>query len=161
MLAGADAITHIAMRASLYPFVTDTVPFTSLVLSGDIELYSVIMNGIGTPLETELRMIEWGVFPNFLVTHRHSSLLMYTRQSHVVSSMYGDWRGRIINTYHNINGALNSVSGYRMVRHDIIAPGVAVSAYENGVMVIVNYTANVVEVFGVSIPPMGYGIIER
>lgn len=136
----ARGIFGIEMASSLYPYVTDTIPFTSLVYLGSRELFGETLNTSGDPAGTKLRMVEWGVYPSFDVTHEDTSKLLYADNWWIVSSRYADWRSEILDTYRFVNGALSAVTGQELVTHQVVEPGVVRTVYSNGVEIIVNYT---------------------
>ena len=159
-LEAGQSLTWVSPETSLYPYITDTVPFISLVLRGQMDLFSHWLNNTGAPEETLLRLIEWGIYPQFIVTHRESAALMYaTGWSNVVSSRYEDWRERIIDTYREINAALFSVHGEAMINHKTIIPGVSMAEYENGVKIFVNYTGEVYNDGSIKVEPMSFLVV--
>ena len=159
-LATAQALMWFQPETSLYPYITDTVPFVPLVLRGQMDLFSTWLNNTGAPEEMTLRLIEWGIYPQFVITHRESEALMYATQwANVVSSCYADWKERILDSYHMINGALTPVYGQAMTDHRMLAPGVARSGYENGVSIYVNFTHQRYTDGSVSVDPMAYEVV--
>lgn len=139
-LPHAKGIFGIDMASSLYPYITDTVPFTSLVYLGSHELFGDTLNTSGDPEGTRLRMVEWGIYPSFVVTHEDTSKLLYSENWWIVSARYEDWRSVILETYRFVNDALSLVTGEELVEHQVIEPGVVRTVYGNGVEIIVNYT---------------------
>lgn len=152
-------VRHVPMRTSLYTYVTDTIPFTPLVLRGSIDMFTNNLNTSGNPEEEMLRMIEWGIYPQFVVSEQPNSRMMYSNRTMFVSSRYTDWRERIIDTYTKVNSALAAVTGVDMIRHEAKADGVKASHYANGVTIYVNYTRqDFVTDSGVIVPARGYRV---
>jgi hypothetical protein len=147
--AAVDGISGLKMSATLYPYITDTVPFTSIVYSGRLNLFTDGLNNSGNPDEVLLKMIEWNVYPSFIVTKEPSSLLMYSDMYNVVSSQYDMWKDEIIETYRKVASALDNVIGATIESHETLAPGVVLVRYSNNVSIAVNYS---------SVPYHGKGI---
>ncbi|GHT94337.1 hypothetical protein FACS1894141_0800 [Spirochaetia bacterium] len=153
-----DALTGVGMSTALYPYITDTVPFTSLVLHGSMDLFTGDINNASNPEENLLRMIEWGVYPSFFITMEDSTKLLYSDAEWVLASRYDDWRDEIIGVYGKVNAALRSVVGQDIVYHGALADGVMITRYANGVSVYVNYNSQGFTGDGITIAPMGYEV---
>lgn len=132
-------------ESSNYNFITDSVPFISMILKGHVTLYSNNVNYIDDYLKNALRLIEYGIYPSFIITKEDSSKLRYTNYEYLYCSEYDRWKDIIISYYININDALKDVIGYELYDHLVIDNGVYVSIYEkngNYKSVIINYTDN-------------------
>jgi hypothetical protein len=146
------------MSTALFPYITDTVPFTSIVLHGSMDLFTEDINNASNPEENVLRMIEWGVYPSFFITMEDSTKLLYSDAEWVLASRYADWRDEIISVYGKVNDALHSVVGQDIVYHGALADGVMITSYANGVSVYVNYNSHGFTGDGITIAPMGYEV---
>lgn len=155
-----NQLRYAPMETSLYPFVTDQIPLFPLVLRGSIDLFSPNLNYVANPAEMVLRMIEWGIYPQFQITYESSSRMMYTLRPEVVTSRYDDWRGRIVDIYEQVNRALSPVRGEMLINHAKIAPGVMVSTFSNDVRIYVNYTSNDVVVNNITVAARGFEVVR-
>jgi hypothetical protein len=153
-----DAIAGIPMRTALFPYITDTIPFTPLVLRGALDLFTQNLNNAANPEETLLRMIEWGVYPAYFITEEDANKLLYSDMGGFQSSRYLDWRGEIAGVYAAVNAALQPVLGLEMVNHEVLAAGVMKTSYENGAAVYVNYNSHAWEGAGLRLPPRRYEV---
>lgn len=121
-------------------YESDTVPFLQIVLSGSAELFAAPMNTRGVSSERLLRMIEYGVYPSFVVTAADSTELYGTAQESYYSTAFVDWQAQILSAYRLVSGTLDAVRGSRIAAHDCLANGVVRVSYENGVRIYINYT---------------------
>jgi hypothetical protein len=153
-----DSLAGVTMSAALYPYITDTIPFTSIVLRGSMDLFTENLNNTANPEENLLRMIEWGVYPAYRITGEDANKLLYSDVSRMQASKYGDWREEIITVYHAVNAALKPVKGAAIADHAALAEGIMKTSYENGAAVYVNYTQAAWEGEGVLIPARGYKV---
>jgi hypothetical protein len=152
-----DALAGITMSAALYPYITDTIPFTSLVLRGSLDLFTENLNNTANLDESLLRMIERGIYPSYLITLDDPNKLLYSDIS-LWSSKYGDWRDEILSVYKKVNAAIGPVRGAAIINHKALASGVMKTSYENGVAVYVNYNSLPWEGDGVKVPAQGYEV---
>lgn len=137
-----DSITRnldYSMYSSQYLAFSDTVPFSSIVLSGNIELYSNYLNFFSSVRDDLLRMVDFDVYPSFLLTKRAPSLLDETALNYIYSSKYEDYKDAIDVYYNFVNCALKNVIGSSIIKRTILTRGVSMITYDNGVSIIVNY----------------------
>jgi hypothetical protein len=140
VLANVTGLKNILMETTLFPYITDSIPFTSLVYHGSIDLFSQTLNTIGDPEIRKLKMVEWGIYPAFDVTYEDPSELLYSENWYLVSSKYSDWKDEILETYTFVSEALKNVTGETIVDHQVLASGVVLVTYSNQVAIVVNYT---------------------
>ena len=140
ILAGASGIKNVWMETTLYPYITDPIPFTSLVYHGSIDLFSLTLNTVGDPDIRKLKMVEWGVYPAFDITYEDPGKLIYSDNWYLVSSRFDDWKEEILETYRFVAQALKYVVGESIADHQVLAAGINRTTYSNGVSIIVNYT---------------------
>jgi hypothetical protein len=119
-----DALMGVTMRTALFPYITDTIPFTALVLRGFVDLFTENLNNTANPQETLLRMIEWGVYPAYLITEEDADKLLYSDMQDFQSSKYTNWRAEILEVYAQVNKALKPVIGAPIGDHEALAEGV-------------------------------------
>ncbi|NLG82896.1 MAG: hypothetical protein GX490_10350 [Bacilli bacterium] len=127
-------------ESNKYTYITDSVPFIPLVLSGHIEMYSPHINFMSDYQLISLRLIEYNIYPSFIITKEPTHKLRYTNSEWVYTSEYNLWRNQINETYHFINDSLRHVVGNEMINHEYIAQGICKVTYDNGVEIYINYT---------------------
>lgn len=157
--ADVESVFHIPTNNSCYSYFTDTVPFLQIVLSGYVEMYSTYQNFNSNSMEDILRLIDYNVYPSYLLTEASASELANSNMSYLYSSRFDTWEEDIVEHYGKVNEILSKVKGAGIVRRTVPAAGVSVTEYENGVTVAVNYTDEEVTVNGVNVPGMAAVIL--
>ena len=142
-------------ESNKYSFITDSVPFISLVLSGEIDLYSDYLNFVSDYDLMVLRLIEYNIYPSFIVTKKPTHHLRYSNYEYIYTSEFALWEEEIRSIYHQVNDVLRHVVGEEMVGHRYISEQVACVTYSNGVSIYVNYSDEPYEVDGHLIPAKG------
>lgn len=165
-LTGANSYTFeylsrfydMEVNATGFTYITDSVPFISIILSGHIELFSKEINFLSDYNQLALRLIEYNIYPYFTITAEDSSKLRYTNSEYLYTSLFSLWKDDITKFYSYVSGALNNVVGENMTSHSAVAPGVSKVTYSNGVMIYVNYNNQSVNVDGINISPLSYEV---
>ena len=145
-------------NATGYTYLTDSVPFISLILSGYAELFSKEINFQADYNQLALRLVEYNIYPYFTITNEDSSKLRYTNSEYLYTSKFSLWEDDIVKFYSFISGALNNTLGEHMVMHETVSPGVTRVTYSNNVKIYINYNNQAVNVDGVNLSPMSYEV---
>ncbi|MGB4752383.1 MAG: DUF5696 domain-containing protein, partial [Fervidobacterium sp.] len=140
LLQYANNYLDVPLYSSQYIFETDTVPFLEIVLRGYVDMYSPLLNYSPDIEEESLRMIEYGVYPSFLLTAQAPYLLIDTPSKNIISSKYDDLKESMIELYKKVNNALKYVKNQRIVSREVLSDKIVKVGYSNGVSIIVNYT---------------------
>ena len=139
-------------ESSKYAFITDSIPFISLILSGNVKMFASNTNYVSDYNLFGLRLIEYNINPSFVITKEATNNLRYANFEYLYTTEYDLWRARILTTYNHVNKVLSSVSGAHMLEHSYIDDGIASVAYDNGVTIYLNYTNNDYVVGSTTIP---------
>lgn len=123
-----------------YLYETDTVPFLPIVLSGTMEVYAPPLNTGAFSQDRLLRMIEYGVYPSFSVTHAQSMELVNTPLADYFSTCYADWANYIQETYDYMKHAFEATAGRSIVSHRAMEQGRMMVTYEGNTIIYINYT---------------------
>ncbi len=129
-------------ESSKYAFITDSVPFISLILSGNVKMFASNTNYVSDYNLFGLRLIEYNINPSFVITNEPTNNLRYANFEYLYTTEYNLWRERILATYNHVNKVLSSVNGAHMIAHQYIDDGIASVIYDNGVTIFINYTNN-------------------
>lgn len=141
-------------------FIDATIPLVSLVVSGYVDMYSPYMNFSSNETNAMLRLIEYGVYPSFILTGESTYTIKYSwASSDVYVSDLESMEGRMKYSYDNVSAALNGVVGREMINHEIITPGVVVVTYDNNARIVINNTSSDFTYEGVKINAKGYVIL--
>ncbi len=146
-------------QANTYAYITDSIPFISLVLSGNTRLYTPYLNYMHNVKAMELKMIEYNLRPSFIITSREGHKLRFTNFEHLLTTYYGSWDDKIVDSYNAVKD-LKPFVGKAMLSHYYPLDGLAKVVYENGV-VYVNHTDQAILYEGFSIPSFGYLVVEE
>ncbi|MDY0295566.1 MAG: DUF5696 domain-containing protein, partial [Acholeplasmataceae bacterium] len=134
-----DQYLEFPMYTSHYLTFDDTVPFLSIVLSGTMPLYGPFANFYPYAKDELLRLIDFGVYPSFIVTQESSKALLETDLENIYSSSYDDIKPAIVRYYQFVNDALKHVIGEQIVNREVIDNGVVKVTYSSGAYIVINY----------------------
>ena len=148
------------LSSSDFSFIIASVPFVQLVLGGYIDMYSPYLNFASDEEVTLLRLVEYGVFPSYILTGGSTYDIKRTNSSNVYISEYGILKSRMDSYYAKINEGLSNTIGKEMIDHTFIAAGVVLVEYDDGTQIIINYNDEVVTVDTTFVPAHGYVVIS-
>ncbi|WP_261134275.1 DUF5696 domain-containing protein [Bacillus sp. Marseille-Q3570] len=156
----SDEIFSIPMSSSRYAYETDSVPFLQIVMHGSIDYYTTFSNYHADPKKQLLRMIEYGAYPSFYLTHEPSWKLQNTPSKDLFTSSYEDWSEDVVSQYKLVNKALKKVQNASIEDRKVIELGVVEVTYSNDVKIIVNYNTKEMEVNDHKIGALDFKLIE-
>lgn len=145
---------------SQYIIETDTVPFLQLVLNGSMEIYSPYSNFSFYTDSDVLRMIDYNVYPSFVLSHEPAYLLMATNSANYFSTEYAEYKDLIKSIYERVNGALKYTVNSEWINRKVIENGVIVNTYQNGIEILINYKDEPAIYKGREVAPLSYEIFE-
>lgn len=159
MFSRMDKNFDYSMFSSQYLAFDDTVPFTSIVMAKNIELYSTYVNFFSNARDDLLRMIDYQVYPSFLLTKEASSKLDETALNYIYASKYDDLKEAVNVYYHFVNDALKEVINATLIQREVVQDGVVINTYDNGKQIIINYLNEETIVAGSIVPSKSYLVI--
>ena len=127
------------IESNKYAFMTDSVPFVSLVLSGSARLSSPYYNYVSDYPLYRLRLLEYGIDPAFFLTKESTHLLRHTNSASIYTSFYDLWKDFVVKEGSMYQDIQNRTRGKAMLSHRYIQDGVSETVYEGNVRVYVNY----------------------
>lgn len=158
LFSEADDYFDCPLVNSQYLYETDTVPFLQIVLKGHMDLYAPYMNqGLYTNASV-LKMVEYGVYPSFLVMNAENTALNKTPLEDYFSLSFKSWRGTIQEVYSKLDAALTPVEGAHISEHIMLAKGLARVTYDNGVRLYINYLYTDQAADGVTVPAESFAV---
>jgi len=150
------AYTHRFLQSPVFSsqklISTDTVPFLQMVLNNTMEVYGPYSNFSFYTVQDMLRMIDYNVFPSFVVTHEPPHLLSNTNSLNFYSTEFEIYREIILEVYEKVNPVLSQVIGMEWLSRHVLAEGVVLNIYCSA-SVLINYTGAVFVHNGISVPP--------
>lgn len=143
LLKNTEKYLNMHLYHEMLKFVTDSVPFTQIVLRGYVDLYSSYLNFSSNQELDALKCIEYGVYPAYLVTQEPSHKLSKTLSNNLYATEYSRVKDQMVKQYADIKAALDPVVGAQIVGRNVLEVGVVEVIYSNGVTIVVNYTNDV------------------
>lgn len=155
-----DRYLEAPVFSTQYIISTDTVPFLQMVLHGTMEVYAPYSNFSFYTDQDILRMIDYNVYPSFVLTKEPAYLLMATNSSNYYSTEYTLYKNLIATIYERVDRALGQVMGSDWINRTVVENGVIVNTYSNGVEIVINYTDEPFTYKGITIGPVSYEVIR-
>lgn len=154
-----DRYIHTPVYGTQFLIETDTVPFLQLVLSNTMEMYAPYSNFSFYTDSDILRMIDYNIYPSFVLTKNPAHLLTNTNARYFYSTEYELYEELIQKIYAEVNTALSPVIGINWVNRSVVESGVIVNEYEDGTMIIINYTDEAITYNSVIVPPVSFEVV--
>jgi len=157
-----DRYLQAPVGGSQYIFETDTVPFLQLVLNGTMELYAPYSNFSFYTQKDILRMIDYNLYPSFILSKEPSYYLADTASADLYSTEFEQYEQLIQRIYSQVNDVLGQVKNYEWVDRTVVEDGVIMNHYQKGSdkkQVIINYTQDSITYENENVPP--YSAVVR
>jgi len=155
-LGHVDRIDGVPLDSSHYVYEDGSVPFYQIVVRGLVPYTGDPSNLQDDPRIWNLRLLEYGAMPSYLLTYEDSSLLKRTMVDGLFSSNYSKWLKPSIDQYKKLTEVLNLVEGQEITDHEQLDSYVYRTTYANGVQVTVNYDSEPTHVGSDVIQPYDY-----
>lgn len=156
VLPYADVLLNIPAGNSALNVETKSIPFLQIVLSGHADYAMAPFNRSSDTQWERLKAIETGSCVYYGFMYEDNLVLKNTEFEDLNSINYATWIDEALASYAYVAAALEPVMGSRISDHWEISDRVAVTAYENGYKVYVNYGDADYTVDGVTVPANGY-----
>jgi hypothetical protein len=138
---------------------TDLVPLVPMVIKGYIPAFTPYLNFNALGKERLLQMIDFGVNPSYLLTQQPSSTLRFTYSNRFFTTAYDDFKSDMTTVYPYLAGALDHVLGASVTDRTMLATGVSLVSYDNGVSIIINYRSSDYSYQQITVPALDYEVI--
>ena len=147
----ADYYTHMPIIHSQYYFYTDTVPFVPIVLSGILPVFSseLNFNAIGDILK--LQMLDYGMYPNFIITEEPTQTMRFTRSNVFFTTHFNVFENEIRSTYDQFKEIYDAVGFQKVISRDVLDLGIVRITYEDQTQLLINYTNDIYTIGNVNI----------
>lgn len=153
-----DVMMDTPMYSSQYVSFDDTVPFIPIALSNIIDLYSPSTTFLPYVRDDLLRMVDFHIYPSFIVTTEYTTQLQETNLSDIYVSDYDVIQPMISTYYQFIDTALSQTLNAQIVSRKVIEKGIVVVGYSNGIEIIINYTDQQVDILGTTVEAKAYEV---
>ena len=156
-----DRFLDTPVFSTQYIIETDNVPFLQLVLNGTMELYAPYSNFSFYTDKDVLRMIDYNVYPSFLLSNESSHYLASTNSANLYSTEYNLYRDLIVETYEKVNDSLGKVINCRWIDREVLDDGIVLNTYDNGTQILINYTENPYYFRNTTIDALSYHVFQQ
>lgn len=151
---------HTPIFNSQLAYFDDLVPFLPIVLRGHIQMFSQFLNFNSLGITPLLMLIDFGIYPSYVLTEERSSALRGTDVETLYATQFAQWDTQIIEEYTFVNAALSAVRGSSIVARTVPGPGLSHVTYDNGVQLLINYTSETQTIAGQEVEPLNVVVKE-
>lgn len=156
----ADIITDVDMTGTKYSILDQMVPFYQIALHGLKDYTGDPINLSGDYYQEFLRCVECGGGLNFTFMANDAKVLQDTVHSSLFGSSYDAWAEDAIGMITRYQEDAKGLNQQRIVDHQQLTADVAVTTYEDGTKVYVNYSSEAYSEGGVEVAARDY-TVER
>lgn len=162
LLKYTDNYLLMPLTTSRYRIYTDAVPFSAYVLSGVKDMYSAYMNMSSVSTVELLKLVDYGVYPSYIITDESAYALQDSELLQIYSSSYETWNERIKSDNSFIKEGLSSIHNASVLSRTYLDSGVYLVKYDNGVDIYINYTNDIYHdaLTGLDINPLSYKVVN-
>ena len=154
----ANIITDMDLTGTAYSIIDQAVPFYQIALHGMKDYTGDPINLAGDYLQEFLRCVEYGAGLNFTFMAEDAKVLQDTYHSNYFGSTYAAWAEDAAAMIERYQADMDGLNQQRIVSHEKLTAHVAVTGYEDGSKVYVNYGSEDYTVDGVNIPARDYAV---
>ena len=154
----ANIITDMDLTGTAYSIIDQAVPFYQIALHGMKDYTGDPINLAGDYLQEFLRCVEYGAGLNFTFMAEDAKVLQDTYHSNYFGSTYAAWAEDAAAMIDRYQADMDGLNQKRIVSHEKLTAHVAVTGYEDGSKVYVNYGSEDYTVDGVNIPARDYAV---
>ncbi len=151
LLPYLDKAYYIPTYHSSLEYFDDLIPFMSTVLNGVMPLYSSYLNFNSIGDTGLLKLIDFGIYPSFILSDQPTSRLKNTDISYFYTTEFDRWEESIIDDYAFIAEAMTPTLNATLLSRDVIEQGVVKKVFDNGVIQYINYQSRPVQIDGIEI----------
>ena len=156
----ADLITDMNLTGSDYGILDASVPFYQIAIHGMKDYTCEAINLAGDYKTLLLECAEYGAGLNYTFMTADRSILQETAYSVYTAAGYQPWKDEVIATILQYQRDMSGLNRQRITGHEKLADGVAVTVYEDGTRVYVNYSDYDFTDGAVKVPAREY-LVER
>ncbi len=155
-------ILNAPINDTRYAIVDASVPLYEMIIHGYIGYSTELLNFVNSDdlPKIRLQMIECGASPHYVFTMEEASRMKLTSLNRYYATTFANWAGVAQETYRYVNEALRTVQDAAMVSHEILSEDLRLVTYDNGIRIYINYGNEEQTVDGVTVPALGYVILQ-
>ena len=122
-----------------YDYYSDLAPIVPTVLKGLMPVYTPYLNFNAVGQDRVLQMIDFGVFPSYILTEKPTSDMRFTYSNVFYTTALSDFEDEIVATYEQVASALTPVLHDTVIHREVLAIGLVKVTYDSGVAIYINY----------------------
>jgi len=153
-------ITETPTVSSQYDITLLDVPFYQMVFKGYIPMSGMSVNLMTDYDNAVLKCVEAGIAPTFTLSNNYDNSLAQTKHSAIPVSRFEGLKERIVQTVNETSFVTQKVKGASIINHTVAENGLRITEFQNGVRIVVNYTAEDLNFEDKSVPAGKYIVME-
>lgn len=159
-IAYADMVTNMDLGGYEYTIIDKQIPFYQIALHGLVNYTGESLN-LTSEYENELlKSAEYGAGLSFTLMDETAFTLQNTLYTQYFGAEYASWKEQMLEIYTRYNNELGHIFNQRMTGHEYVDESVAMTTYEDGTKVYVNYSYNDVAVDGITVAARDYAVVR-
>lgn len=151
-----DTVIAPPMYDSGYEMSMAEIPFLQIALHGLINYTESAHNLNSSPTLQMLRQLETGSAPYYIFTEAENSVFLNTNFNYIYSSQFNTWKNSAVSNYKTLSSVLNGYCDDYITDHEIITDKVRATTYGDDLVVLVNYSSEEYDCYGIKVPAEGY-----
>ncbi len=156
----ADMITDMDLSGTKYGIIDESIPFYQIALHGMKDYTGDSVNTTGDYVDEFLKCVEYGAGLNYTFFAADGKVLQDTTHSNFYGSSYASWAEEFAEDVVAYQAAAAGLNQQRIVSHQRLDNDVALTCYEDGTKVYVNYADTSCTIDGTFIDARDY-TVER
>ena len=156
----ADLVTDINLSGNGYAIIDESIPFYEIAIHGLKNYTGEPINLAGDYRTSLLECAEYGAGLNFSLMKADTRILQDSAYSCYTGAAYDRWKASLIPMISRYQTEMTGLNSQRIVGHRKLSPEAAVTEYEDGTRVYVNYGHSDLTSGGKTIPARDY-LVER
>ncbi|MDR1220755.1 MAG: DUF5696 domain-containing protein [Treponema sp.] len=157
----ADFITDVPLVDQAFGITDVSVPFYQIVLHGLVPFAGRAINLAEDYRLNLLKSIEGGAGLYFSFMTEDSAILQETKFRQFYANEYGKWVGDANAIYQRFARDFDGLFNQKIDNHEILAPNITLTVYENGTKVLVNASKTSCNYEGKNIASYDYAVIKQ
>ena len=155
----ASHIISAPSKASNYDLEDVSVPFYEMVFHGYVSYSLDATNLSSNPVDTTLKLLEYGASPMFSLIGQNADELIGSRMDQLYSADVANWLTFAVEQYTQLEQALSPVQTSTITAHRILSQDVRAVEYSNGTVIYVNYGTTEQTAEGITLAAKGFAVV--
>jgi len=158
MFSTTDWNMYLPNEDSGFIFTDENIPFLQMVIHGYISYTGEGDNYRYDTIGQKLKAIEYGYLPFYFLTKEKPYEIKNEGYGGFFSTACDDWLDSISAEYASYKKDFGSVWNKKILSHHRTGDDIAITAYEGGIKVYVNYSDKEQEIEGIKVDAKGYKV---